>query len=278
MAMSTTSANRAFLPTEIGPLVVQPVIEEAVATQVATVVQLSDGIHDFRVPIVSDDPTAEWVAEGEEITPTDATLDEELVTFAKLAGLSIISRELAEDSSPAAAQVVGRGLARDIARKLDVAFFGNEAAPAPAGLESITPTDVDSASYANLDPFLEAISEAEQVGATIAAFVTDPATALGLAQLKVETGSALNVLQPDPTMPTRRLVAGVPLLSSSAVTAGTVWGIPRDRVMVVLRHDTRLEISREAYFSSDRVGIRATMRVGFAFPHEDAVVKIAAAA
>ncbi len=46
-----------------------------------------------------------------------------------------------------------------------------------------------------------------------------------------------------------------------------MWGIPADRVMVVMRDDVRLEVSRDAYFSSDRVAVKATMRVGFAFPH-----------
>jgi hypothetical protein len=43
------------------------------------------------------------VAEGAEITPSDPKLPELTVTPAKVAGLTIISRELADDSSPAAA-------------------------------------------------------------------------------------------------------------------------------------------------------------------------------
>ncbi len=65
------------------------------------------------------DPTASWVAEGAGIVPCDPTLSELVVTPAKVAGLTIISRELADDSNPAAAQVVGQGLARDIARRVD---------------------------------------------------------------------------------------------------------------------------------------------------------------
>ena len=33
----------------------------------------------------------------------------------------------------------------------------------------------------------------------------------------------------------------------------------------------RLAVDESAYFSSDSVGVRATMRVGFAFPHEAAI-------
>jgi HK97 family phage major capsid protein len=63
------------------------------------------------------------VAEGAEITPSDPTLQELVVTPPKVAGLTIVSREMADDSDPAAAQVVGDGLARDIARRIDQAAF-----------------------------------------------------------------------------------------------------------------------------------------------------------
>jgi HK97 family phage major capsid protein len=274
MTLDTSAGNRAFLPSEAGPLIVQPVLSISIAAQVANVVTTS--AHEFRVPIVADDPTAEWTPEGEEITPSDAALDEAEVAFRKLAGLSIITRELAEDSNPAAAQVVGQGLARDIARKLDVAFFGATGGdPQPEGLEDlIGVTPVAAAGFANVDPFLEAMAEAEQIGATLSAWVTDPATALALAQVKETTDSNRPLLQPDPTRPTRRIVEGLPLYISPAVTEGTVWGIPKDRTFLVLRDNTRLEVDRSAYFSSDRVGVKATMRAGFAFAHPAAIIKV----
>ena len=67
----------------------------------------------------------------------------------------------------------------------------------------------------------------------------------------------------------------VPETISKAEQRATVYGISADRVMVVMRDDVRLEVSREAYFSSDRVAVKATMRVGFAYPHPAAVVKVA---
>ena len=95
-----------------------------------------------------------------------------------------------------------------------------------------------------------------------------------LAKLKVETGSNLPLLGADPTQATKRNVLGFPLLASSAVTAGTVWGLPKVRAMVVQRTNVELAVDRSAYFTSDRTAIRATMRVGFAFPHAAAVQKI----
>ncbi|RSN50852.1 phage major capsid protein [Actinomadura sp. WAC 06369] len=274
MAMLRSNANRAFLPEQVGRLIVQPVQAESVAFQTTSPVTISG--EQFRVPIVAEDPTAAWTAEGAEITPSDATLDEEVVKPAKVAGLTIISRELADDSSPAAAQIVGQGLARDIAKQVDAAFFGNLAAPAPPGLGSLTTApEVDAgAAWADADPFAHAISLAEQEGATLTAFVANPTDALALSTLKEGTGSNKPLLGSDPTMPTRRTVQGVPLWVSPKVTAGTIWGYDRNFVMTVLREGTTLAVDSSAYFSSDRIGVRATMRVGFAFPHPASVIKI----
>ncbi len=271
---TTTPTVSGLLPDQHGPLVVQPALDASIFAQVAKTVTTRST--EYRIPIVSADPTASWVAEGAEITPSDPTLQELTVTPAKVAGLTIVSRELADDTDPAAAEVIGAGLARDIARKVDAAYFGALAAPAPAGLGSLTTGTAaeTGTAWTDLDPFAEALSEAEQVGAQLTAFVANPADALQLAQLKDESGSARPLLNPDPTQPTRRLIHGVPLYVSPAVAVGTVWGIPRDRTLVVIRDDTTLEADRSVFFTSDRIAIKATMRVGFAFPHAAAIVKV----
>jgi HK97 family phage major capsid protein len=176
--------------------------------------------------VVTADPQAAFVAEAAEIPVSDATFTEVDVTPGKVAGLSLVTRELADDGSPAAAQVVGQGLARDIARRVDEAFLGNVASPAPAGLGSL-PTSAGNvqviaagASPTNLDAFAQAISQAAAVGAQLTAFVLHPTDALAFAKLK--SGTALNtpLLQPDPAQPTRNVVFGVPMLVSPQATQG----------------------------------------------------------
>jgi len=274
MALTTGSANQSFLPQQAGDLIVRPALAASIAAQVSTVVHVES--HDFRIPIVSADPTAAWVAEGAEITPSDPTLTELVVTPFKLAGLTIVSRELAEDSSPQAAKVVGDGLARDIARKLDSAYFGNTVANGPSGLLSLTTsTAVEAASsFTTVDAFASALFTAEGVGANVDSFVTSPAEALALATLKEQSGSTKPLLGSDPSVPGRRTVYGRPLLVSSAVGVKTAWAIPKDRVFLVIRSDARIEVDRSAFFTSDRVAIKATMRVGLAFPHPLAIVKV----
>lgn len=274
MAMSTTTDAAILRPEEVGPLIVQPVAAESVAMQVATVV--TTGSTSYRIPVVTGDSTAGWYAEGAAITASDAATDEVDVIPKKVAGLTVISRELANDSSPEASKMIGESLARDIAKKIDAAFFANTTANGPDGLLSITYNAVDQAgaSIANLDVFATAIAEAEQVGAQITAFVAHPDDVLTLMKLKDETGSLRPLLGIDPTQPTRRLILGVPLIPSPAVAAGTIWGIPGARVFVVVREGTTLDVDRSAYFASDSIGVRAVMRVGFGFPHEAAVQRI----
>lgn len=262
-----------------GDLIIRPAMEQSVAGQVARVIFTGEQIADFRVPIVAADPAAGWVAEGAEILPSDPDLAEVVTKFFKLAGLTVVSNELAKDSSPEAVAVVGAGLVRDIARKLDAAFFGSNVgftAIQPAGLQNLVGINavVAGAAWTNSDPFVEAIFEAADVGATLTSFVCSPADAVLLAQVKDGTGSNRPLLIPDPSVPTRRVIEGLPLYVSPAVTVGTVWGIPEDRALLVIRDEADFSIDYSAYFSSDRAGIRAICRTGFLFPHPAAVQKI----
>ncbi len=271
---TTTAGTGGLLPDTYGPLVVQPALDASVFAQVATIAMT--GSTEYRIPIVAADPTAAWVAEGAEITPSDPTLQELVVTPAKVAGLTIISRELANDSNPAAAQVVGDGLARDIARRIDQAAFAGLASPAPAGLSTLSgvQTYVNASAFANLDFAAEAISKAETVGATINHFVTSPATALALAKVRTETGSNRPLLGENATSATGRTILGVPLLVSQFVAANTLWAIDSSRVWLVVREDTTVEADRSVFFTSDRVAVKAVMRAAFGFVHPQSVIKV----
>lgn len=278
MAMYTsTSGVGAVIPEQVAELLVQPVTEAALALNPACVTLVSTTSRSIKVPVLREDPSAAWVAEGAEITPDDSTFDEIEIVPRKVAGLTIVSRELAEDSSPEAAQIVGEGLARDIAAQVDRAFFAQPvlASPAPPGLGSITPTiALAGATFEDLDMFAGAVSTAETLGTSITSWVTSPATALELATMKVSDDARVPLLSLDPAQPARRTIEGLPLLVSPRVKAGVVWGLPSSRVITALRSDATIDTSNDAYFSSDRVAIRATMRVGFGMPHPAAVVRI----
>lgn len=85
MVMYTTTSNvNGILPDTYSRIVVQPALDMSVFAKVAT--SVITGSAEYRIPIVSADPTASWVAEGAEITPTDPTLQELVVTPPRLPG------------------------------------------------------------------------------------------------------------------------------------------------------------------------------------------------
>lgn len=279
--MTTTGKPRVWLPDGEGKLVVQPVTNESIAIRALGTVGADEATNAYRVPIVTDDPSATWVAEGEEIAPSAASLAEDADYFHKIAGLTVASQELISDASPNIAQVVLNGLGRDIAHKLDAAFFGKRGSDtkAPRGLNDITGVNAINAGakFTSLDPFIDAVYAAEAKGATLAAFVANPADALTVAKIKDRSDSQRSLLAPDPTQAGARLISGVPLMASPAVARGTIWGLPQERVLIAVRDRVTLTKDVSAYFTSDRVAIKATMRVTFLYPHPGAIQKITAA-
>jgi HK97 family phage major capsid protein len=282
MVVKTSTTNvRGITPDQTSDLIVLPVERASVAIQASTVIATE--ATRTHIPLVTEDPSAAWVAEGDEIGASDPKLDDVIVEPAKIAGLTVVTNELARDSSPAAQNIIGDGLSRDIARKIDLAYFGSRGTNLvqPKGLGDLTGFTAVTAgtTWTNLDPFAEAIANADGLGLTVDSFVANPADALALAKLKeTTTGSNKPLLGSDPTAATRRLLQGVPLLTSPGVAPGTVWGIPKVRAIVVRRLDVELDIDSSAYFTSDRTAIRAVMRVSFAFPHAAAIQKIKLAA
>lgn len=275
---TTATAPRAILPDAVGDLLFEPLREQSVALTVSTVITPNQDSSSFRMPIVATNPAAAWVGEGGEITRDDGDLDEVATTYAKLAALTVMSRELLEDSTPEASNLIGVGIARDIAKKLDAAFFGSTAgAPIPAGLgdlSGVTTTEVDGTAWTDVDAFSDALYLAASVGAKVTAWVANPATAQALSKIKDETGSVRPLLDTDPAAPLRRTIGGIPLFVSPGVEDDTVWGIPQDLSVIAVRQDMRIHIDQSRYFEYDSHAVRATMRVGWVFPHKAALQKI----
>lgn len=280
--MSNDTLNTAAIlrPESVQALVVEPVSRQSVAFQVSTVVNISTEA--TRFPKVTGDPDAAWTPEGTEIPVDGLEVDEVVAQPVKLAALSVVTSELAADSTPAAERVIGDAITRSIVAKVDAAYFADTTANGPSGLLSVSGRQNVYAGVnpTNTDSFIEAIAAAENVGvaASDLTFVTDPATALQLAKLKkLSSGSNEPLLTSDAASPTGRQIAGVPLLVSPHVPTApskVVWAIPRSRSFVVVRAGTTLVTDSSAFFSSDRVAIRATTRLTFAFPHQAAIVAV----
>ncbi|GED99696.1 hypothetical protein nbrc107696_01430 [Gordonia spumicola] len=278
--MATTATHNQILSdATVGQLVIQPLMEQSIAGQALS--PLSIATHEIRFPVVSDDPTAGWVAEGAEFAQSTNTLDEVVCTPRKLGGLTVFTSELAADSSPAAQQVIGDGLVRDLSRKIDAALCTDQTgAGAPEGLATLAGVStlaVATAGFEDIDPFNAADYLSAAANGSITAWIANPTVAAQLTDIKETSTSTRPLLQPDPTNPAVRQILGRPLLVSTQVPAKTVWGIDSRYAHLVIREQASLESDASTFFTSDRIALRAKIRVGFAFTNPAALVKITTA-
>lgn len=271
MSMQHSSTNDAFTPTDFGALLNTALQSESVALQASTVVQ-TDKVS-ITFPIWEADPAVNWLTELGTITATDGSTNGVTVTPSKVGGITRLSNELAEDSSPAVADLAVRGLVNQIAHAVDTAFTANTTSNAPKGLLSIASTAVDTgASITNTDPFVEAVFAAKAVGAKLTHWLMSPSTAEVLAKIKKASGSNESLIAFDARG--ELTVLGLPVLTLPSTDSNTLfWGIPSDRIVTVLRKDAEVTRSKDSGFYSDALDVRAITRVGVGFLHEAAVIR-----
>lgn len=274
MATNTTTHGAILSPDQIGDLLVRPLITDSAAGQVLGTVQLASAT--YRVPVVTADPAAAWTAEGAEIAVTDSAVDEITVEPFKLAALTVVSSELAADSTPGAQEVIGAGITRDLARKLDAALFAASTTNGPAGLPSLTGVQAHTAADMGdvVDALIAATYAVEAVNGHVGSWVCHPDTAARISSLKEGTSSNRPLLGSDVTQPGARQLLGAPLITSPSVAANTVWGIDPTFSQLVIRQNAEVTADHSVYFSSDRVAIRGIVRAGFAFAHPGSVAKV----
>lgn len=271
MAVLDINLAQAWTPEAYGKLIDTVIAEKSIAFQAGTKVSITN--ESIRFPLLTADPAVGWYAENSQIALTDPTTTEIVVTPKKVAGLTQISNEAAEDSNPAVAEQVGRSLARSVAKKVDAAFFANTTTNGPSGLLSLPGVNVvdTGAAIANLDPFHQAKADALADGANLTVFILAPDVALELAQAKEGTGSNKSLFE---NVGDGVTLAGVRVLVSTDVPAGNAWGLDSSQVLLVQRTGTTVTKSVDAAFDYDAVQVRATARVGFGFANPAGVVRL----
>lgn len=275
MTLSRNVASGLLAPEDVQELLFDPLEAASIAAQATTILYTES--HSLRIPLINKDPQAAWVAEGEEINVTDPEVGEAVTTPKKVAGITTLTAELLDDAVGDTATRVGNGLARDVGRRLDGAFFATTApADGPGGLGGVAFSSVNAGTenWVNSDPFVAAVFEAESNHANISAWFINPSDAANLSIVKESQGSQRNLLTPDPTIPGRRMIEGRPVLTTTDVAVGEVWGIDQTQAFTVIRKDAEVVADHSAFFTSDRIALRAVMRAGFLFINETGVVKI----
>ncbi|CAN5676331.1 hypothetical protein BH10ACT9_BH10ACT9_28450 [soil metagenome] len=264
MAVLNSNLAQAWTPEQYGALIDLVLAEKSIQTSSETI----------RFPMLTADPAVGWYAENTQISLTDPTNSELVITPKKVAGLDQISNEAAADTNPAVAEQIGRALARSVAKKIDAAYFGNTVTNGPSGLLSLTGinvVDTGTVTLTSLDPFHQAKSDALADGATLTHFILAPDVALALAKAKQTSTSNMGLLD---NVGDGVALAGVPVLVSTDVAAGNAWGVDSSQIFVVQRTGTTVVKSADAAFDYDAVQVRATARVGFGFANPAGVVRL----
>lgn len=275
MAVTDAGLQRAWKPEDYGKLIDTVIAAKSIAFQAGTTITTAN--ESIRFPKLTADPAVGWYAENTLIGLADPTTAELVVTPKKVAGLTQISTEAAEDSNPAVADQVGQSLGRSIAKRIDLAFFSNTTTNGPSGLLSLTginEIDTDTFPFTSLDPFHQAKAAALADGANISVFILAPDVALALSTTKqLTTGSNVGLLDVTGVSDGTTL-AGVPALVSTDVAAGEAWGLDASQVLIVQRTGTTVVRSFDAAFDYDAVQVRATARVSFGFANPAGVTRI----
>jgi HK97 family phage major capsid protein len=270
MARQTTSPLKGIYQDQ--EFQVQEYLPDSLFLQAATIAgDIQGDSPAVRVPYVSQDPTVGFVAEGAEINENDPTLDEVLITTAKLAVL--VSQSNESLAYPTAGQLITSSLTRTLTQKADHVFLQNTPAQKtsqPTGLLNTTSTTQGPAwggddPTKDLDAIATAISQIEANNGQATHIIMSPTAWLHYASLK-DKNSNYQLGQPGTTV-TRQLW-GLPVLTSSQAPDDKIAVIDKTTI-IGATSGLKLTLSDQAAFTSDSVLWRCTWRLGWNTPHPE---------
>lgn len=262
--ITTPGTNKAWAPDvqELDPLKVIPDSLLMLCTLKVGEVQGDDVF--VRVPRIDLTNEPEFVPEGQPIPESDPDIDEDVIANGKIGVL--VKSSIEQLSQPNATELISREIGRAMALKVNAALL-NQAMPVspavipPAGIKA-QGTTVATAISGNLDGLVDAISLIEDLpGGNASHIVASSSAWAKLQKLKTATGSNQPLVNPTPVEAFKRSVLGVPVLIDSSLAANQLVVLDKNKVLSVYG-SVRVSKSEHAYFSSDVIGIKATIRFG----------------
>ncbi len=246
----------------------------------------------LHLPRVDSDPATTIVTEGSAIGPADPGYTDISATPVKFGTLTVISNELAMDSSPDITNLLEMQMLRSLALRYDLAGFEENNANFK-GLKNVTGITLDSTlgtnglKPVNLDTIASAIGSLTGNDATPTAIFMHPRSWSTFLQIKEVSGSTKSLLQDSAASGSAgvtRVLFGLPVFLTSQLSitetkgtssdASSIYVVDASQIYGVFRTDARVEVDRSRLFNTDQSEVRAIMRATLTVPNPKAVVRI----
>lgn len=175
------------LPAEISSEIIEKTQEDSAVMQLARQITLPG--RGMSIPIITGDPEAKWVAEGEKKPVSNATLETKKITPYKLAVIETFSMEFQRDLKALYDELVKR-LPLALAQKFDATVFGGVDKPGENFdvLKSCTAHDIGANAY---DGLIAADIDVSQNKGIVNGYVISPQGKGALLAAKDQTGRPL---------------------------------------------------------------------------------------
>jgi len=267
MASSPASAGGVLIPTVLSARIIDLARNLAAVMRAgaATVPMTSNNLKMARQ---TQDVTAGWYAEAEEIDETDAAFDSVDFTARKMAAVVRVNNELLEDA-PNVNDVLMQSIAAAVALELDrVALLGSGTPPEPRGLYNVSATNkvTTFGTPANFDKFLQALYQIRGYNFEPNAVIYSSRTAETLAKLKtgLTNDNTPLVMPADWAAITKYVSNQVPNNQGTAPNDNRSFAVlgQWNHLAIGLRVGLQIEVSREAedVFKKDQTLIRCRWR------------------
>ena len=267
MGSTPLSSGGILIPTPLAANVIDLARNQARVLQAGAItVPMSTAT--LRYARQTQDVTANWVSEANDIPVSAAAFDSVLFTAHKLAAMVVLDNELLEDA-PNTDGVIENSISKSLALALDfTALYGTGIAPQPQGLHGIVPA-VPAGGLATYDLMLQAIEEITAANFIPNAVIYSARTANTLAKQKNSLGDYLTL--PAAFTALQKLVTNqVPNNLGTGANESQAFVGQWDELALGLRSSLQIEVSREASyfdgtvlqstFSKDQTVIRAILR------------------
>ena len=265
---TTGNSAKAWAP-DLQEFLPSDVIPDALIFEAATVVteQLDGDGPVARIPWVNDAEAA-FVAEGAEIEQSEPELAEVVVATGKISQLIPISREQWEQDH--AARLLSESVARAVTKKANQAFI-SQVAPEqgaitpPEGILTQAAITHAEGITIDLDPLAFMLAAIEEEGGNPNLIIANPTAWAQLRNMKIGEGSNASLLGAGTQDADKRLL-GLPVHTSPAVPAGGLLVVDKTAIAAAVG-PLQVANSEHVYFSSDRIALRATWRIGWKVAH-----------